>query len=110
MVTPTAVPQVIPTATPTGSTQPTTAPVPQATQRSLTQADVDGILGVGNWFCFPDRQDGIGVVNLPSSFVVQSPLEYVDTHTGSYTVGQVVPVIGGATAQLQGILPRAIAS
>jgi hypothetical protein len=73
---------------------------------NVTREDLNALFGDGNWFCFPDRQDGIGVQNLPPNFTVQSPLSYVDTRIDRFITGQVAQGIGGASAQLQRRLPR----
>ncbi len=66
---------------------------------------MDAVVGSGNWYCFPDRRDAVGVKNLASSFVVQPPIAFIDISSGKYTIGQVVPYGGGATAYLVGSFP-----
>jgi len=72
----------------------------------LTQSDMDALFGTGNWFCFPDGEKGVGVRILPGNFTVQPPLFYIDTWVGRYAVGQTSPGLTGATAELDGRLPR----
>ena len=77
-----------------------TATVQQSVSLSRAEAEIDALLGAGNWFCFPDREDGLGVKRIPPSFIVKSPLRLIVTYRGNYNVGQVVPQIG-ATVELE---------
>src|SRR5690606_11975386 len=69
-----------------------TPTVPSPTIESI--ADVvkstamDDLFGVGNWFCFPDRETGVGVKRLSSNFNVQPPLRYIDNWLGRFALGE----------------------
>lgn len=71
----------------------------------ITRAEMDALFGKENWFCFPDREDGLGVKRMPDSFSVVPPLRQVVTYLGEYKVGQFVPAVG-ATVELEGPLPK----
>lgn len=94
--------QSAPQATP--SLPPADAPA-QPPQSGITADQLDGLLGSGNWFCFPDRTNGVGVKSLPVNFTVAAPLRYVDTFRGRYAVGETEPGATGATAELTSALP-----
>lgn len=79
-------------------------PTPTSAHDSVNVQAIDSVLGAGNWFCFPDRLDGIGVRNLPSGFVVRYPVSSVDTPSGKFTGGETVPTGGPATAWLTSAL------
>ena len=100
--TPTPVP---PTATPIPPTLiPSGAGIAEAAKQvAFTGADVDAVVGVGNWSCFPDRLDGIAINIKTAGFVVQWPLSAVDKGS-KYVTGQTVPGTGAATAWLAGTL------
>jgi hypothetical protein len=79
------------------------APPPRNT---ITRADIDGVLGAGNWSCFPDRLDGIHVQNIPSNLIIQWPLSNIDKFNVKYGVGDSVPPNGPATAWLERSITR----
>jgi hypothetical protein len=70
-----------------------------------TRSELDALFGAGNWFCFPDREDGVGVKKLPPRFTVGPLLRHVDTYLGRYGVGQITPT-AGATVELRYPLPQ----
>lgn len=76
---------------------------PGQTRETFNRAQVDAVLGAGNWACFPDRIDGIAVRSVPENYVVTYPLSAVDKGT-KYVTGEAVPGTGGATAWLAGTL------
>lgn len=84
---------------PTQMTAPPTPTLP-------AQNDMDSLFGAGNWFCFPDREDGVGVKKLSANFTVRSPLRYVDTWLGRFQLGETTTQAAGATAELDTRLPR----
>jgi hypothetical protein len=67
---------------------------------------VDASFGAGNWFCFPDRETGVGVKKLSANFNVQPPLRYVDTWIDTFQLGEPNTQAAGATAELDKRLPR----
>lgn len=67
--------------------------------------DLDSLFGVDNWFCFPDKQNAVGVRYLPPGLTVQSPIDHVDTYVGSFYQGETVTIRTGATVWLQGFVP-----
>ncbi|WJW70110.1 hypothetical protein OZ401_004613 (plasmid) [Candidatus Chlorohelix allophototropha] len=75
-------------------------------QPNLNKSDLDTLFGAGNWFCFPDRLNGVGVRRLEAGFKVRAPLSYIDMWTGSYKEGDTTVTTAGATAFLQRILPK----
>ncbi len=75
------------------------------TTTGLTATDMNSLFGEGNWFCFPDRENGVGVKKLQPGLVVNAPLIKVDTEMGTYEVGE-SPLGLGATAWLNQRLPR----
>lgn len=84
--------------------EPTAAPQPGPSS-GVTAAQLDGLFGSGNWFCFPDRTNGVGVKSLPVNFAVVDPLRYIDTFRGRFSVGQTEVGATGATAELTSALP-----
>jgi hypothetical protein len=72
-----------------------------------SRSDIDTLFGEGNWFCFPDRENGVGVKRTPYNFTVGPLLRRVDTYQGQYGPGQTVPAAIGATVELQRPLPQA---
>ena len=97
-------PQNIPTNTATiiGTTPP---PTSNAAALSTTPPlnsgvanQLDSIFSRGNWFCFPDRSDAVGV-KVSNEATITSPIVKVDTAIGSYTSGR-IPYGGGATVWL----------
>lgn len=92
------------------SVPPTSAASPaqessQSFSSGITAGQLDGLFGSGNWFCFPDRTNGIGVVSLPVNFTVVAPLRYIDTFRGRVAVGGTEPGATGATVELTSALP-----
>jgi hypothetical protein len=78
----------------------------EATQPMLS-VRLDVLFGENNWFCFPDRENGVGVRRWPVGTLVVFPLDSVDTVSGTFRVGESpIPVGGGATAELEERLPR----
>lgn len=74
-----------------------------AQQANFTRAQVDAVLGQGNWVCFPDRIDGVAVRNWPLGQKVIWPLSAVDKGV-KYGSNELVPGTGAATAWLAGAL------
>jgi hypothetical protein len=62
--------------------------------------ELDTLFGAGNWFCFPDRTNGIGVQLLPENLTVQEPLRLIETYRGPFHQGDVALGGNGATAWL----------
>lgn len=79
----------------------------EATDENDQSVELDALFTKGNWFCFPDRTNGIGVQFLPANFTVEAPLRYVDTYQGRFNIGDTVPGLTGATAELTFGLPVA---
>lgn len=80
-----------------------TGPVNEPERGLFTAAQIDAVLGSGNWSCFPDRLDGVAIHELDSDLLVQLPLSAVDKGR-KYNFGETVPASGGATAWLAGQL------
>lgn len=74
-----------------------------ANRAAFTRAQIDAVLGTGNWSCFFDREDAVAVKNWPAGQIVAFPLSAVDKGV-KYTLGQAVPGTGAATAWLGGTL------
>ncbi|GIK65846.1 MAG: hypothetical protein BroJett018_36400 [Chloroflexota bacterium] len=73
-----------------------------STERPLiTQDNVNEILGVDNWSCLNNYPNGLHVINVPSNFVVQSPVIAVDKLDVKYFINETVPSGGAATVWLQ---------
>ncbi|MCA9974255.1 MAG: hypothetical protein KC413_00840 [Anaerolineales bacterium] len=89
-----------------GTQEPTVVEPTVGSGETLTKIDMDNLFGVENWFCFPDRQNGVGLHLVQSSFEVVSPLRYVDTNEGRFSPGQTVPPWSGGTAELTRSLLR----
>jgi hypothetical protein len=81
-----------------------TQPLLATQTNTLTNRDMNNLLGAGNWFCLPDIQDAIGIIKLPSGFVVKYPIGNIDSSGGKYNEGQTVHGISG-TAWLSSALP-----
>jgi hypothetical protein len=84
----------IPTLTPTAS-----PPAPHLTRQELNE-----LFGADNWFCFPDRQTGIGLYKSPPDFTVSYPLRYIDagiSSTNRYNPGDPLPAGVAGTAELE---------
>lgn len=79
---------------------PTTSPVVSSISSAL-----DALFGANNWFCFPDKQNAVGVRFLPPGLVVRSPIDQIDTYVGSFYQGETVSIRTGATAWLEGFIP-----
>jgi len=82
---------------------PSNTPAPSSS--GITASQLDGLFGNGNWFCFPDRTNGVGVKSLPVNFAVAEPLRYIDTFRGRFSVGQTEVGATGATVELTSALP-----
>lgn len=94
-------------AAPASTTVPLTSTiVPPTASSDLTKDDVDRLFGAGNWFCFPEKEDTLGVKMLPGDFAVRSPLRYIDNWTGQYAAGSTTTQPGGATVELETKLPE----
>lgn len=83
-----------PTSSATGGSEPPIS--------TISAGQLDSVFGEGNWFCFPDRNSGVGVKLLPTNFLVVAPLRYVDTFRGRFSVGETELGVTGATAELIG--------
>jgi len=94
-----------PTETPTYTPTQTPSPTVGLGSNAITQAQLDSIFG-NTWFCFPDRENGVGVRSMPSSVVVAEPVIEIVNYIDTYTQGQLVPSSIGATVELAGILPK----
>jgi hypothetical protein len=86
---------------------PTSSPPVNSDSSQLTGQTLNTLFGLDNWFCFPDRTNGVGVKFLPINFQVQAPLRYIDTFRGRSTVGEIDLGGTGATAELTESLPIA---
>jgi hypothetical protein len=75
-------------------------------QPIISRNDIDALFGSSNWYCLSDTPNGIKVRNVPSDFVVQSPVALLDKLDIRYKKGDVVPSNGPATAWLQGNYPQ----
>jgi hypothetical protein len=87
---PTPIPALILTASP---------PAPH-----LSRQELNDLFGAGNWFCFPDRQTGIGLYKSPSDFTVSYPLRYIDagiSPTNRYNPGDPLPAAVPGTVELE---------
>ena len=75
----------------------------------ITRVELDSLLGIDNWTCFPDKEDGIAIKKLPASLVVSSPLAKIETYEEIVTSGDAItkPNIGGtADLEINHRLPR----
>lgn len=79
---------------------PTSVSASQQNASGITATTLDGLFGSGNWFCFPDRTNGIGVKSLPVNFTVPSPFRYIDTYRGRFENGETELGATGATVEL----------
>ena len=71
----------------------------------FTQSEINGVLGIGNWKCFPNgRLDGVSFTSVPNNYIVTYPISNVDKQGIKYKTGEVVPSGGLATAWLEGQL------
>jgi hypothetical protein len=66
-------------------------------QLRVTQADINQLLGVGNWRCLTEFPTGVVASNVPTSFVVRSPAMFVDKDNVRYYKDEAVPAGGPAT-------------
>lgn len=78
---------------------------PLSASSGITAGQLDSWFGSGNWFCFPDRTNGIGVRSLPVNVTVMAPMRYIDTYYGRTTSGDTAPSVTGATVELTEALP-----
>lgn len=83
-----------------GTTPP---PAPPQQTNSGVSAQLNSIFGAGNWFCFPDRSDAVGLKNSNEANIA-SPIIKVDTAIGTYTSGR-IPYGVGATIWLDTYVP-----
>jgi hypothetical protein len=99
-------PSVQLTATASQYQEPISTPTYSNSPKSSTfiQTEINNVLGIGNWQCFPDRLDGVSFLNVPENFVVKYPISSVDKQGIKYKVGEVVPSGGLATAWIEGQL------
>jgi hypothetical protein len=81
----------------------TPPPTLRTSSNSGVARQLDSIFGSGNWFCFPDRGDAIGVKTSNEATII-SPIVKVDTAVGTYTSGR-IPYGGGATVWLNTSVP-----
>ncbi len=128
--TPTPIPTSVPTATSTSSVVPTATlpPQPSLTQTplpsavpsptgtpiatpltpALTRQEIDNLLGEGNWFCFPDRETGLGLYKTPPDFRVAYPIRFIDAGAPApirYQPGEIIQTPVSGTAELEQPLP-----
>jgi hypothetical protein len=89
------------TAVPATAVPATAVPATLNPPTGVTQAQLNTLFGLGNWFCMPDRNDIIGVKSLPTNFLVQSPIIRIDNPDGVYRDQQVVPGNWGSSVYLQ---------
>lgn len=75
-------------------------------QPQLTQASINELIGVGNWYCLGNYPTGVKVRNVPSGFIVQSPAIMVDKNNIRYYKGQSVPSGGAATVWFANNIPQ----
>ena len=68
-----------------------------ASQPEITQSDINSILGNANWSCLTQYPTGVKVKSVPSNFVVNSPVIFVDKNDVRYYKGETVPSGGAAT-------------
>jgi hypothetical protein len=66
-------------------------------QPRVTQADINQLLGTGNWACLLQFPTGVLAKNTPPNFIVQSPAMFVDKDNVRYYKGMSVPSDGPAT-------------
>lgn len=78
----------------------------QVSAQTSSRLELDAKLGNNNWFCFPDRENAVGVKRLSANFVVQTPVIQIDTWQGTYKTGQTATGLVGATAWLENLLPK----
>ncbi|MDX1994472.1 MAG: hypothetical protein SF029_18970 [bacterium] len=86
--------------TPSGDDISTSLPGLTTTVNLITRGQLNHLLGDSNWFCFPNARNIIGVRQLPSSFVVQNPITFVDTSSARYSSNAIVQDATGATIYL----------
>jgi hypothetical protein len=66
----------------------------------LTREIVDGWFGETNWFCYPDRQTGVGVTKLPKIQELPELIDYIDADEMRYD--RQCPISGiGASVELR---------
>jgi hypothetical protein len=102
----TATPEGVPPSnTPIVVTSVPTAIVMTATEpvvSGIRGGELDAILGADNWFCYPDRRNGVGARTLPSGFTVQEPLSHINTPDGTYNIGETTFRATSANVELDG--------
>jgi hypothetical protein len=84
--------------------EPSTRTDVPGTRQLLTAPEIDAALGAGNWECFPDRLDGVALIDVPPDLVITNTISEVDKQGVKYTSGQIVPSGGNATVWLNGEL------
>jgi hypothetical protein len=57
----------------------------------VTRAEIDQLIGAGNWQCLTEYPTGVIVANVTSGFVVRSPILYVDKDDRRYYKGETLP-------------------
>jgi len=72
---------------------------------SVTKAQLDSLVGDGNWFCFPHTGQQVGI-NIMTQFTVKSPIKTIEYWDKIYNQGELVKSFGGATANLIGTLDQ----
>lgn len=76
---------------------------PSSQSNSGIAPQLDSIFSTGNWFCFPDRNDAVGV-KVSNEANIESLIVKVDTYLGTYTSGS-IPYGIGATVWLDTFIP-----
>jgi hypothetical protein len=95
---------LIPSQTPPFQTSIPPSATPVNNQSAINGSFLTSVFGSGNWFCFPDRFDSVGVRSLPPDFAVKMPIYQIDSPYGTYNLNQTAPGYGPATAWLAGSL------
>lgn len=91
-LSPTDTPTVLPS--PTIAKQPTNTPLPSVA------ALLNNTLGLGTWFCLPERLDAVAVKSIPSGYVVQYPVQDLEVMGLHYYAGDIMNTNSPATAWL----------
>jgi hypothetical protein len=74
-------------------------------QVQITSEIINGLFDAGNWQCLKQFPTGVLVRNMPSGYVVQTPVIYIDKDDARYYQGENVPASGPATIWFPGNIP-----